>query len=300
VRGTSLFVQTYGDPGQPALLYLHGGPGLGCHEFTCWQAEVLSRDLRLVAFDQRGVLRSEPLAEDEPLDEAILVEDCEALRQALGVERWALLGHSFGGRLALRYAEKYPGRASCVIFENPAWDITATERYRLPALAAMYDALGEAALARECRQLAGQPDMFADGYRGDLLAGLDARGRYWYLADQEQHGAVTAAAAKRPDPDRTHIAMDTLLNDPGLLEPLQPLLSRLRPPALLIVGAADLVTSPDQIDAFRDRVPRGQIEVFDQSGHFVQLEQAEEYAALVTRFVLSSSGQPDSAVLPTG
>jgi pimeloyl-ACP methyl ester carboxylesterase len=46
-----------------------------------------------------------------------------------------------------------------------------------------------------------------------------------------------------------------------------------------------LVTSPDQIDAFRSQVRHGRVEMFDHSGHFVQLEQAEEYSALVTEFV---------------
>jgi len=100
VGGTRLFVEVFGDPSRPALLYLHGGPGMSCHEFTRWQAGLLGRELRLIAFDQRGVLRSDPVGEDEPVTEEVLVEDCEALRQALGVERWAVLGHSFGGRLA--------------------------------------------------------------------------------------------------------------------------------------------------------------------------------------------------------
>jgi len=79
-----------------------------------------------------------------------------------------------------------------------------------------------------------------------------------------------------------------LINDSGAYESLLPRLSRLRMPALLMVGKSDLVTAPVQIDAFRSQVPHGQVEVFDHSGHFVQLEQAEEYSALVTAFVLQN------------
>ncbi len=200
VRGTRVFVMACGDPSRAALLYLHGGPGTNCHEFMHWQAARLGRALRLVSLDQRGVLRSDPVGEDEPLTEQILVEDCEALRQALGIERWAVLGHSFGGRLALRYANKYPARVTSVLFENPCWEVTAP--YRLPALAALYDDLGETALARECLELAVRPDMFAEGWRLDLLAGLDARGTYWYLADQKFHRAMQEAAPQRSSEDR--------------------------------------------------------------------------------------------------
>ena len=45
MRGTRLFVEVFGDPSAPALLYLHGGPGMSCHEFTRWQAGPLSREL---------------------------------------------------------------------------------------------------------------------------------------------------------------------------------------------------------------------------------------------------------------
>jgi proline iminopeptidase len=285
VRGTRLFVETCGDRSKPALVYLHGGPGTSCHEFMRWQAGLLGRDLRLIAFDQRGVLRSDPVAEDELVTENALVEDCEALRQALGIERWAVLGHSFGGRLALRYADRYPARVTSVLFENPCWDVEATDRYRLPALADLYDSLGESTLARECRDLSAQPDTLAEGWRVDLLAGLDDRGAFWYLADQRFHQAMKEAAPQRSADDHTGTVARKLIGDPGFRESLLPALSRLQMPALLIVGKSDLVTSPEQVGAFRRQVPHGQVEVFGHSGHFVQLEQADEYAALVTAFV---------------
>jgi proline iminopeptidase len=288
VRGTRLFAEVCGDSSSPVLLYLHGGPGMSCYEFTRWQARLLGRLLRLIAFDQRGVLRSDPVGEDDLVTEDVLVEDCEALRMALGVERWALLGHSFGGRLALRYAARYPARVTSVLFENPGWDAEMTERYRLPALADVYDSLGETALAQECRDLAARPDMFAEGYRLDLLAGLDAPGRCWYLADQEFRRSMEEAAVGRPSEDHTATVAMKLINGPGIYDSLLPLLSGLHMPALLIVGKSDLVTSPEQINAFRSRVPHGRVAVFEHSGHFVQLEQAEEYSALVTAFVLQN------------
>jgi proline iminopeptidase len=293
LRGTRLFVDVCGEPNGAALLYLHGGPGFGCHEFTQWQAGLLGRILRLIAFDQRGVLRSDPVSDEEPVTENILVEDCEALRQALGVERWAVLGHSFGGRLALRYAHKYPARVTSLLFENPCWDIEATDRYRLPALGALYDSLGETTLAQECRDLAARPDMYTEGPRLDLLFGLEPRGVYWYLADKKFQRSIEEGALQLTSEDHTQVAAMKLINDPGAYESLLPMLSGLQMPTLLIVSKSDLVTSPDQIDAFRNRVPHGRVEVFDHSGHFVQLEQAEEYSALVTKFVLQNQDPTD-------
>lgn len=288
--GTVLFTQTFGQPGRPALLYLHGGPGMGSHEFACWQAGLLSRELQLVTFDQRGVLRSPPASDGEPLTENVLADDCEALREALGIERWAVLGHSFGGRIALRYAARHPDRVTSVLFENPAWDVEATERYRLPALAGLYEGIGEPGLARECRRRCEEADMFAGGYRTDLLAGLGARDVYWYLSDPKWQEQMAAAELGRPDPDHSEAAAGRLMRDPGMFESLVPLLRGLVMPALLMTGAADLVTPPEHRDAFSALVPRGQVQVFEQAGHFVQLEQAEAYADLVTGFVSAAAG----------
>src|ERR1700753_1273881 len=138
-----LFVDVRGDSEAPALLYLHGGPGMSCHDFMVWQGDRLSADLRLVGLDQRGVLRSDELRPGETVTEQDLVDDCELVRQALGIRRWAVLGHSFGGRLALRYAVSHPDQVAAVIFENPAWDVQETERMRLPAAAEIFAELGD-------------------------------------------------------------------------------------------------------------------------------------------------------------
>ena len=56
-----LFADTRGDADAPALLFLHGGPGQGCHDFMAIQGHLLGRSVRLIGIDQRGVDRSAPL-----------------------------------------------------------------------------------------------------------------------------------------------------------------------------------------------------------------------------------------------
>lgn len=111
--GNSLYWETCDNPqGKPAVV-LHGGPGSGC---TAWHRRLFDpAAYRVVLFDQRNCGRSTPHASAPDADltsnnTANLIADIEALRQHLGIERWMVLGGSWGSTLALAYAEKYPDR----------------------------------------------------------------------------------------------------------------------------------------------------------------------------------------------
>ena len=112
--GHVMYWEQVGNPrGQPAL-FLHGGPGAG--------AGAVHRRFfdpghwRVVIFDQRGAGRSRPLGELRDNSTPHLVEDIEALRRSLGIERWLLFGGSWGSTLALAYAQAYPDRVTgCVL-----------------------------------------------------------------------------------------------------------------------------------------------------------------------------------------
>ncbi len=228
IPGTRLYVYTFGDPNASALLYLHGGPGMGCHEFARWQGEALGRRLHLVTFDQRGTNQSDPVDEGDLLTEEVLVEDCEALRSALGVESWFVIGHSFGGRVATRYAAKHPERVRGVLFDTPSWNVESTERHRLPVLAEIYEAHGRSDKAARCRTLARSPDLFADGYPMDLLGGLQEFGQAWYPYDRSNGALIDDAGIEPRDPQAGNRAAQRLANAPAIFEDLLPLLVQLR------------------------------------------------------------------------
>jgi proline iminopeptidase len=112
--GHVMYWEQTGNPrGQP-VLFLHGGPGAGA-------GSVHRRFFdpgfwRTVIFDQRGAGRSRPLGGLEANTTAHLVDDIEALRWHLGVDRWLLFGGSWGSTLALAYAQAHPDRvAGCVL-----------------------------------------------------------------------------------------------------------------------------------------------------------------------------------------
>ncbi|MDG4800449.1 alpha/beta hydrolase [Micromonospora sp. WMMD980] len=95
----------------PPLVFCHGGPGLWDHLEPV--ARLLEADARTVRWDQRGCGRSQRRG---PYTIARFVADLNAVREQLGGPRVALLGHSWGAHLALRYALDHPDRVSHLIY----------------------------------------------------------------------------------------------------------------------------------------------------------------------------------------
>lgn len=106
-----VYWEACGNPdGIPALV-LHGGPGSGCTESMRRYFD--PNRYRVFLFDQRGCGRSSPLASQRDIDLATnttahLISDIEQLRELHGVERWTILGFSWGTTLGLAYAQSHP------------------------------------------------------------------------------------------------------------------------------------------------------------------------------------------------
>lgn len=103
--------------GVPALV-LHGGPGSGAG--PGWRRYFDPSAYRIIVFDQRGCGSSTPHASDPATDIATnttdhLIADIERLRTHLGVERWLILGASWGSVLGLTYAQRYPERVTAMV-----------------------------------------------------------------------------------------------------------------------------------------------------------------------------------------
>ena len=113
--GHSVRYETFGTPGAPPALLLHGGPGAGMSPGMV--ALFDPAEWWIVTMDQRGSGRSRPHAGDdlaalEANTTAHLIADIERLREGLGIDRWLVCGVSWGSTLALAYAMDHPGRVS--------------------------------------------------------------------------------------------------------------------------------------------------------------------------------------------
>jgi proline iminopeptidase len=116
--GHAVYWECCGNPNGKPALFLHGGPGTGS---SPGQRRFFDPNTyRAVLFDQRGSGRSRPLAGKPDTDlrrntTAHLISDIEALRKLHGVDRWTILGLSWGTTLGLAYAQAYPQRVSALV-----------------------------------------------------------------------------------------------------------------------------------------------------------------------------------------
>jgi proline iminopeptidase len=102
--GHTIYYEVYGPSTKPPLLLIHGGPGGGIQRGSIW----LFKKFHVITFDQRGCGKSTPFGSLKNNTTWDLVEDIEALRKHLGVEKWFISGGSWGTTLGLLYAETYP------------------------------------------------------------------------------------------------------------------------------------------------------------------------------------------------
>lgn len=119
VPGGRVYVRVNGplDGPRPPLVLLHGGPG-GTHG-SLLPALALAGERAIIFYDQLDSGRSDHPGNSANWTVARFTEEVEAVRRALGVKRWHLLGHSWGGTIALEYGARRPSALAALVLASP-------------------------------------------------------------------------------------------------------------------------------------------------------------------------------------
>ncbi|NQZ10069.1 MAG: alpha/beta fold hydrolase [Algicola sp.] len=112
INGVKLYYKTIGQ-GEPVVV-LHGGPGL-FHDYLLPHMGNLAKDFQLIFYDQRGNGGSALKPEQYDFNMDTMVEDLEGIRKAFKLDKMNLVGHSFGGLIAMTYAIKYPDKLKTMV-----------------------------------------------------------------------------------------------------------------------------------------------------------------------------------------
>lgn len=307
VAGATLHVHIRGaDSGNPHALYLHGGPGYSALPFMATAGPELERSLTMVYLDQRGCGLSSPLAPTAAKAYTIerLVRDIEAVREQLGIEKWAVIGHAWGGLLGLHYVTQHPERVSCFInisglvsvpimtddvLDNASsrakeWlkDGSEGEKTRAKVMLERVESL------RKMSQ--SDPRRLAGAY---VLALGDAQ---LYFHDpnsatvQAELRRLKAEAEKYKIPTEKldlAAAVSTALvqNESFHTMDASPLLKKVSVPTLLIGGRSDGVVTTRQLEIARRFIKGAQFEILDDCGHFAFYEQPQKLMLAILRFL---------------
>ncbi|QTR45063.1 alpha/beta fold hydrolase [Thiothrix litoralis] len=299
-QGHVLHYAEFGHPAGIPLLFVHGGPGSGCHPA---QAKLLYPEgFRIIQFDQRGCGQSTPGGSLLGNRTAALVRDMEALRQHLDITQWVIYGGSWGASLALEYAKRYPQQVlglllrGAFLARQEDWEWFSTPHGVAQQFPAAYQALRQALATPEganpilslYQQLLNPQTRQEDAYRYALA---------WDVWECTVMGL--SAPTFNPDSARWqrsihrarvyshYCAHQFFLSPQGVLPGLEAIRDI---PATLVHGVNDQVCRYASAHLLADALPRCQL-VAVEAGHGMHettLQQALQQAATTLHTNLTS------------
>jgi proline iminopeptidase len=247
---------------RPVLFLLHGGPG-GDHVSFKASCAGLTDVAQLVYVDHRGCGRS---ASGDPADYTLEnnIDDLDALRKHLGLERISILGSSYGGMVALGYVLRYPERVANLIL------VCTAPGYRFIDEAKRYvEEHGTPEQVRVCRRL----------WEGTFESLEQLREYYevmgpMYSTTYEPKDFPTGWNRGK----RSFEALNRGFGDFLRKFDYTSRLGEIRCPTLVIGAAHDWICAPQNSRLIAERIPRAHLKIFANSGHSVG---SDENAAIL-------------------
>ena len=283
VAGAELYYREVGE-GLP-IVVIHGGPDFD-HRYLLPDFDRLAAGYRLVYYDQRGRGRSRGKVDLDQVHIDRYVEDLDGLRRHLGLERLAVLGHSWGGIVAMHYALRHPDRTSHLVLMNSApashADLLLMREERLRRRA-VHEMKLTALMPGYAR---GDPEAVAEYYRidyGTTFRRMDDLARLnlkWSRKDIQSGRAIEARLAQG------------LIWSEGYS--LLPKLSAVRAPTLILHGDFDFIPM-ECAEHIAQAIPGARLAVLPDSGHFSYIDAPDQVRHALDRFFGPAASSERSA-----
>jgi len=272
IGDTRLFVVERGE-GYPLIL-LHGGPGLDHHEFADY-LDPLCDQFRLILVDMRAQGRSDMCPEETWTLEQ-MAKDVVSLANTLELDKYAVLGHSYGAFVALQNAVDFPGAAAQTIVSGgvPSSRFLNVVEKNLAEFEP--ESLRKQVADSWAREAEAQTqEDFASLYHDQMPFHfgdpLDPR-----IPDYEERtaGTVYAPAMLR------HFAKAEY----GGIE-VEDRLDNVTQPVLVCTGRHDRACTIEASEAMTKGLPKAELVIFEKSGHMTFVEENEKYLQIVRDFL---------------
>jgi len=274
IDGAQIFVRIVGQ-GEP-LLILHGGPGMS-HDYLAPQfIGELSGDFQLIFFDQRASGRSSGVQDTARLTMNQFVRDIELLRNELKLKQVNLLGHSFGGLLAMYYAVTYPDHVKrlLLIDTSPAsWEMnfpfyrkalqerqTKEDQDEMARLKQMENFATSPLLLDKYLKIAFHPYFVKPKLSEQLTLGIDTR---WIV--------------------NFNITNDRVWNNLGKYD-IHDQLTKIKSPTLVLHGDQSII-DPEGAKMIAAKISGATLVILKNVGHFPYVEDPTGFTSAVKSFM---------------
>lgn len=272
IGDTRLFVVERGE-GYPLIL-LHGGPGLDHHEFADY-LDPLCDQFRLILVDMRAQGKSDMCPEETWTLEQ-MAKDVVSLAEALGLEKYAVLGHSYGAFVALQNAVDFPGAAAQTIVSGGVPSSRFLEVVEKNLAEFEPESLREQVTDSWARETEAQTQEDFAGIMHDQMPfhfgdPLDPR-----IAEYEERTKETVYSPALLQ----HFAKA----DYGMIE-VENELGNVTQPVLVCTGRQDRACTVEASEAMAQGLPKAELVIFEKSGHMTFVEENERYLNVVRDFL---------------
>ena len=273
--------------GKP-LMIVHGGPGAS-HDYFLPYLLPLARHYRLVFIDERGSGQSQKLEDVSAYTVESMVEDVEAVRQALNLGRIGLLGHSYGGVLAQAYALKYQKNLSHLILGSTFSstramnEVLARIKQNMPAEAR--ERVGK----METEGLYGHGKEYEKNrYPADYMVAAWGDGYFPYIYqnrpdanyDPVDNGKMAWDLYREMWGEHGEFVIDGNLKSAEYTEQL----SSIKVPTLIIAGDHD-ESDPSMSKTMHEKIAGSKLVILPKSGHMTFVDQPGMFEKAVEEFL---------------
>lgn len=272
IRGVSLFVKVMGR-GYPLLL-MHGGPS---QDYTSLlPLHPLADQFTLVFYDHRCNGHSDGI-EVTSMTWENLTADAEALRQMHGFKKWAVLGHSFGGQVALEYALRYPQSLTHLVLMDSGGDQWWVNHNAPELLAKRGFSPGAVQAARHFFN--GQ--LTQAEYMSTALKFFSAY--FYHMGPLDLIRALLFEPHPKFQPEALIYGYSQLLQGWSVMDRL----SEIKVPTLVVAGRYDFLFPPEHQAILADKLPNAKLELIERAGHNPETERPVELISAIRNFFLA-------------
>ena len=279
IRDVSLFVDVVGE-GDPLVL-MHGGPGLD--HVTLKPFRKLADRHTVISYDHRCNGRSTGIPVTT-MTWPYLTSDADALREALGFDRWAVLGHSFGGMVALEYALRYPERVSRLVLLDTAADSRWAQVHAADVLAGRGSDAKTVAVARRF-------------YSGRIAVKDFPRAAMRLLpAYDHRFSLVRFARELLGGGWQMQTRPEALVFGGQMMQgwTVMARLGEIRVPTLVLAGHDDFLFPPESQALLAAGIPDARLRIIERAGHNPHAERPAETLTAVADFLAEGQRAPDT------